>query len=191
MALKKSGELEALLFAAGNPLPLDKLAEALQLSREETAGLLEDLQLAYRDEARGLTLRKAAGGWQLVTKPEVIDVIRSLQEQQELRLSSAAMETLTIIAFKQPVTKAEVEAIRGVKIDGVLGTLTDLQLIAEVGRKEVLGRPILYGTTDKFLTPSVWTPWPICRNCRRSCWIWNRRKAKSEEAAAGQLVQGL
>ena len=152
MALKKSGELEALLFAAGNPLPLDKLAEALQLSREETAGLLEDLQLAYRDEARGLILRKAAGGWQLVTKPEAIDVIRSLQEQQELRLSSAAMETLTIIAFKQPVTKAEVEAIRGVKIDGVLGTLTDLQLIAEVGRKEVLGRPILYGTTDKFLT---------------------------------------
>ena len=152
MNLKKRSELEAVLFASGNPLSLEKAAAVLQVSQQEAATLLEELQLSYQNEERGICLRKAAGGWQLVTKPELADVVRSLQEQQEVKLSNAALETLTIIAFKQPVTKGEIEAIRGVKVDGVLGTLSELQLIGEIGRKEVLGRPILYGTTDKFLT---------------------------------------
>ena len=149
---KKSGELEALLFASGGPLSLEKAAAVLELSQEDTASLLEELQLSYQEERHGICLRKVAGGWQLVTKPELAEVVRRLAQQQELKLSNAAMETLTIIAFKQPVTKGEIEAIRGVKVDGVLSTLTELQLIGEIGRKEVVGRPILYGTTDLFLT---------------------------------------
>lgn len=152
MNQKKLAELEAILFASGNPLSLEKAASVLQLSQQDTASLLEELQLEYQKEERGICLRKAAGGWQLVTKPALADVVRSLQEQQEMKLSNAAMETLAIIAFKQPVTKGEIEAIRGVKVDGVLGTLSELQLIGEIGRKEVVGRPILYGTTDRFLT---------------------------------------
>ena len=78
-------------------------------------------------------------------------MIRDLYEKQEQKISNAAMETLAIVAYKQPVTKSEIEAIRGVKVDGVVSTLTEMELIMEVGRKEVMGRPILYGTTEKFL----------------------------------------
>lgn len=152
MALHKLGKLEALLFASGQPLPLEKMAGALALTQAQTADLLEELQHGYQEADRGLTLRKAAGGWQLVTKEEAAPVLQILYEQQEQKLSTAAMETLAIVAFKQPVTKSEMEAIRGVKVDGVLNTLTDLGLITEVGRKEVIGKPILYGTTDRFLT---------------------------------------
>ncbi|MGP2526551.1 SMC-Scp complex subunit ScpB [Acidaminococcus sp. LBK-2] len=151
MELKKTAELEALLFASGDPLTLERAAGALYCSTGEVADLLEELQQQYRTAERGIELRKAAGGWQLVTKKETAGLIRRLQEKQEVKLSNAAMETLAIVAFRQPVTKSEMEAIRGVKVDGVLGNLVELGLIAEVGRKEALGRPILYGTTDRFL----------------------------------------
>lgn len=151
MKLKKTAELEALLFASGDPLTLERAAGALLCTTGEVADLLEQLQQDYRKENRGIELRKAAGGWQLVTKKETAGLIRRLQEKQEVKLSNAAMETLAIVAFRQPVTKSEMEAIRGVKVDGVLGNLVELGLIAEVGRKEALGRPILYGTTEIFL----------------------------------------
>ena len=145
------GHLEALLFAAGEPLPLDKIGAALELNESETQELVEALKTSYAGEARGLRIRKVAGGIQLTTKPELFSTIQKLVAQQEIKLSNAAMETLAIIAFKQPVTRSEMEAIRGVKVDGVVNNLLDLNLIAEVGRKEALGRPILYGTTDLFL----------------------------------------
>lgn len=151
MKLTKTAELEALLFASGDPLTLERAAVALFCTTGEVADLLEQLQEEYRKDNRGIELRKVAGGWQLVTKKEAAGLIRRLQEKQEVKLSNAAMETLTIVAFRQPVTKSEMEAIRGVKVDGVLGNLVELGLIAEVGRKEALGRPILYGTTEIFL----------------------------------------
>jgi segregation and condensation protein B len=151
MELSKLGELEALLFAGGDPLTLDRLSAALSLSPSETNDLVARLQTCYQNEDRGLTLRRAAGGIQLVTKQEAAGAIRELYEKQEQKISNAAMETLAIVAYKQPVTKSEIEATRGVKVDGVVNTLTDMELIAEVGRKEVIGRPILYGTTEKFL----------------------------------------
>jgi len=145
------GHLEALLFAAGEPMPLDKIGAVLELNEAETAELVEALKTSYAGEARGLRIRKVAGGLQLTTKPELFTTIQKLVAQQEIKLSNAAMETLAIIAFKQPVTRSEMEAIRGVKVDGVVNTLLDLGLIAEAGRKDVIGRPILYGTTDLFL----------------------------------------
>lgn len=151
MKLTKTAELEALLFASGDPLTLERAAVALFCTTGEVADLLEQLQEEYRKDNRGIELRKVAGGWQLVTKKEAAGLIRRLQEKQEVKLSNAAMETLAIVAFRQPVTKSEMEAIRGVKVDGVLGNLVELGLIAEVGRKEALGRPILYGTTEIFL----------------------------------------
>ena len=151
MKLKKTAELEALLFASGDPLTLERAAGALFCSTEEVAQLLETLQQEYQQAGRGIELRQAAGGWQLVTKKEAAGLVRRLQEKQEVKLSNAAMETLAIVAFKQPVTKSEMEAIRGVKVDGVLSTLVELDLVGEVGRKEVIGRPILYGTTEEFL----------------------------------------
>ena len=117
--------------------------------RQESHYLLEE---DYQSKNRGICIRRVAGGYQLVTKPDFDNLIRQLVSQQELKLSSAAMETLAIIAFKQPVTRSEIEAIRGVKVDGVVNTLLDVGLICEAGRKDSIGKPILYGTTELFLT---------------------------------------
>ena len=92
-----------------------------------------------------------AGGYQLCAKPQHYELLKQLEKVQEVKLSAAAMETLAIVAFKQPVTRSEMEAIRGVKVDGVVNTLLDYGLICEAGRKDALGHPILYATTDKFL----------------------------------------
>lgn len=145
------GSLEALLFAAGEPLGVPQLADLLGLSKPQTWELLSSLQAVYQTEDRGLELREVAEGWQLCTKACHHELISQLAATQELKLSNAAMETLAIIAFRQPVTRAEMEAIRGVKVDGVVNTLLDWELIAEAGRKETIGHPILYKTTARFL----------------------------------------
>ena len=146
------GHLEALLFASGDPLPPDKIAAALELSLEELGELVTALEEEYKKETRGLHIRRVAGGLQLVTKPELINTVHKLIALQETKLSNAAMETLAIIAFKQPVTRSEMEAIRGVKVDGIVNNLLEMGLIMEAGRKDAIGHPILYGTTDLFLT---------------------------------------
>ena len=145
------GSLEALLFAAGEPLSVAKLAEIKQLDKPQVWELLSLLERDYEDEKRGLYLRKVAEGYQLCTKEQHYELIKQLARSQEMKLSNAAMETLAIIAFKQPVTRSEMEAIRGVKVDGVVNTLLEYGLISEAGRKDSIGHPILYGTTDKFL----------------------------------------
>ena len=145
------GSLEALLFAAGEPLSVAKLAEIMQLDKPQVWELLSLLERDYEDEKRGLYLRKVAEGYQLCTKEQHYELIKQLARSQEMKLSNAAMETLAIIAFKQPVTRSEMEAIRGVKVDGVVNTLLEYGLISETGRKDSIGHPILYGTTDKFL----------------------------------------
>lgn len=143
--------IEALLFASGNPVPADKLAEILEIDTANVAALVEELKQDMAAAERGLVILDVAGGYQLCAKPELAPVVDKLIEVQEARLSLAAMETLAIVAFKQPVTRLEIEHIRGVKVDGVVTTLAERGLIKEVGRKEAVGRPILYGTTDEFL----------------------------------------
>ena len=146
------GHVEALLFAAGEPLSKNKMADILQTETETIERLVALLEEDYQSRNRGICIRQVAGGYQLVTKPDFDNLIRQLISQQEFKLSNAAMETLAIIAFKQPVTRSEMEAIRGVKVYGVVNTLLDTGLICEAGRKESIGKPILYGTTELFLT---------------------------------------
>jgi len=147
----KMGQLEALLFAAGEPLGVPQLAELLGINKPQTWELLGELQKEYSMEKRGLELREVAEGWQLCTKACHHEAILQLADTQELKLTNASMETLAIIAYRQPVTRAEMEAIRGVQVDGVVNNLLEWELIAEAGRKETAGRPILYKTTKKFL----------------------------------------
>lgn len=147
------GALEAVLFASGEPITIQQLADALCVETTRVYTTLEDLEKKYNEnEERGLMLRHVNEGVQLVTKPEYFEATSRMEKHREIKLSNAAMETLAIIAFKQPVTRAEMEQIRGVKVDGVVNTLLDLGLIDEAGHKKTIGNPLLYKTTDKFLT---------------------------------------
>lgn len=146
-----TGALEAVLFAAGEPVSVAELADLLQLEKPQVWELVSELKQSYEAESRGLMLLETAGCFQLVTKPVYYSTLLGLGRKKEVKLTNASLETLAIVAFKQPVTRAEMEAIRGVKVDGVLNTLLDLGLVAEAGRKKALGNPILYATTEKFL----------------------------------------
>ena len=143
--------IEALLFASGNPIDAKKIAQIIEIPQKDVELLIDQLILEMADDIRGLTIVKVAAGYQLCTKPELSTVVKKLAQVQDHKLSLAAMETLSIVAFKQPITKQEIENIRGVKIDKVLAKLLERQMIKEIGRKEAIGRPILYGTTDEFL----------------------------------------
>ena len=143
--------VEALLFAHGTPVQAQRLAAILDISVEHVDHLLCLLEEEYAKPGRGLMIRRVAEGFQLCTKPELSGVVEKLTEIPEQKLSQAALETLAVIAFRQPATRQEMEAIRGVKVDGVVNTLLECGFIREVGRKEAIGRPILYGTTDEFL----------------------------------------
>jgi segregation and condensation protein B len=146
--------LEALLFVANKPLTLERLAECLPgTAAAYIDGLLAGLADRYDHERRGWELRRIANGWQLLTRRELYAWARQL-ERKELptRLSKSALETLAIIAYKQPLTRGAVEDIRGVQCGPVIRQLMDLRLVAVTGRDEhALGRPLLYGTTDAFL----------------------------------------
>ena len=148
---KMTGALEAVLFAAGEPVSVAELADLLQLEKPQVWELVSELKQSCEAESRGLMLRETAGCFQQVTKPVYYSILLGLGRKKEVKLTNASLETLAIVAFKQPVTRAEMEAIRGVKVDGVLNTLLDLGMVAEAGRKKALGNPILYATTEKFL----------------------------------------
>ena len=143
--------VEALLFSSGNPISIKKIAQILEIHEQHVELLIDQLIQDMTDENRGLMIVKVAAGYQLCTKPELATVVKQLAQVQDTKLSLAAMETLSIIAFKQPITKHEIEDIRGVKVDKVLSKLLERLMIKEIGRKEAIGRPILYGTTDEFL----------------------------------------
>ena len=145
------GPLEAVLFASGDPVSALRLAEILKVDKENIAELLTLEAERLAERGSGIELRETAGGWQMVTRPEYFSYIEKMAQTADRRLSVPAMETLAIIAFRQPVTKQEIEHIRGVHVEKVLALLIERDLIQEVGRKPVLGRPILYGTTDTFL----------------------------------------
>lgn len=145
--------LEAALFSAARPLTL---AELRRLDPEagdaEVRGALEGLRLRYDEGGHGVELVQVAEGYQVLTRPELADALAQAQlAERPRRLSTAAMETLAIIAYRQPVGRAEVEEIRGVAVDGVLRLLVERGLVDVVGRSEGLGRPLLYGTTPLFL----------------------------------------
>lgn len=144
--------LEALLFVSDEPVPALALAQALGVERREADELCEALARSYEERGAGIVLRTVAGGWRLTTHPDAAPVVEAyVVSSRHARLTKAAQETLAIVAYKQPVTRHQVSAIRGVNSDGVLRALTDRGLVAEVGREETPGRPVLYGTTPEFL----------------------------------------
>lgn len=147
------GRVEAILFVSGEAVRVDELAKALGVSMLEIESALNNLRDDYDFNQRGFMLRRFGHQVQLATRALYADdVVRMLQPVQKQSLSQAAMETLAVVAYKQPVTKAEIEQIRGVKCDYSVQSLMNKNLITEVGRKEALGRPILYGTTEEFLS---------------------------------------
>jgi len=169
MSLK--GQIEAIIYAAEEPVSVEQIAAALKdhVTAEQPAGeekkdplaglkaqvrnLIDELAQEYAAADRGMEVRQVAGGYRLSTKPEYHDVVRSFARSLKapVRLSLQALETLAVIAYKQPVTVPEISEIRGVDSSGVIGTLLDRKLITTGGRKAVVGRPILYKTTKDFL----------------------------------------
>ncbi len=146
--------LEAVLFIAEQPVTLKSLEGLFDppVSREELKTQLDLLAAEYRDRGSALEAREIAGGWQFSTRPEFAMFIRKLfKDRLTYRLSSSAMETLSIVAYKQPITRSEIEEIRGVEVSAVLDTLVERRLVKIAGRKETVGRPLLYGTTPEFL----------------------------------------
>lgn len=143
--------IEALLFASGDPLSANKMADILNVDILNVEELIAQLKSDMSHKDRGLNIIKVAGGYQLCTKPHLVETIEKMSVVVENKLSAPALETLSIIAFRQPITKQEIEEIRGVRVDRVMNRLLERLLIKELGRKEVIGRPILYGTTDEFL----------------------------------------
>ena len=147
------GRIEAILFVAGEAVAVRDLARALQTGEKEIRETINNLKDEYDFEQRGFILKRFGDKVQLATRPMYSgDVVRLLQPVQQQSLSQAAMETLAVVAYKQPVTRAEVEQIRGVKCDYSLQSLMLKGLIREAGRKDTIGRPILFCTTDEFLS---------------------------------------
>lgn len=143
--------LESVLFVASEPQTLDQLFDATGIDRERLQQGLEALQGGRREGLSGVVLHEVAGGWQLRTAPESSDFVKRFLKVKPQRLTRAALETLAICAYRQPVTRPEIEDIRGVDSGAVLKALLDRRLIKIVGKKEEVGRPILYGTTREFL----------------------------------------
>ena len=149
---ERVGIVEAILFVTGNAVEKKEICRALDVTDAMLEETLDALESGYDFDRRGLRLLRFGEHVQLATRPDYAPYVeRLLQPVQKQSLSQAVMETLAVIAYKQPVTKAEIEQIRGVKCDYSVQSLTAKGLIAEVGRRETLGRPILYGTTDAFL----------------------------------------
>lgn len=144
--------VEALIFVAGEPLTVKVLAEILDEDRETIYSAIEELKNEYERRESGLQIREIAGGWQISTRTEFHEEIRKfLKTRPNAKLSLAALETLAVIAYKQPATIPEILEIRGVQSAAAIKTLLDKRLIVAKGRKETVGRPMLYGTSKDFL----------------------------------------
>lgn len=144
--------VEALVFASDVPLTVDRLKDVLgEVDRKAIQEVLQDIELEYRQRTGALCLMDVAGGYQFRTKTDYAPWIRKLRGIRPVPLSPAAMETLSVVAYRQPVTRQEVEKIRGVDVSGSLKGLLEKKLIRIVGRKNVPGKPIMYGTTKRFL----------------------------------------
>ena len=150
---ERKAALEAIIYAADDPATIEQLAEALGEEKLAVQSSLDELVANYAADDRGVEVRAVAGGYKMYTKPQHHDLVRRFIKslRPPLRLTMPALETLAVIAYKQPVTAPEIQEIRGVNTSGVLKTLLDKRLITTAGRKEVIGRPILYKTSKDFL----------------------------------------
>lgn len=144
--------IEAILFATDQPISSRRIAEVLRSTDGKVRLLIAQLREHYDEDGRAFTVSEIAGGYQVLTRPDYGNVVKELTKTtRKHRLSQAALETLAIVTYKQPVIRADVEDIRGVQVGEVLRNLVDQGLVRIVGRAETLGRPMLYGTTRKFL----------------------------------------
>ena len=144
--------LESMMFVWGEPLDVKIAAEVLNMDKKEVSVLFKELMAEYEEEHRGLIIRQIENSFQFVTREENIQFIEKLCTPiKTKKLSQAALEVLAIVAYKQPVTKGEIEAIRGIKCDRVMEGLAEKGLVEVVGRSQAIGRPMLYGTTKVFL----------------------------------------
>jgi len=145
--------IEALLFISSNPLSLDRLKDLFEeAAPEQIEAQIQALRQEYDNRGAGVMLAEVAGGYQLATRPDYVSWIRKFRSVKvSTKLSKAALETLAIVAYKQPITRTEVEAIRGVNVGGILRNLMERRLIKIVGKKDVPGRPMMYGSTPEFL----------------------------------------
>lgn len=179
---ERVGIVEAILFVTGNAVEKKEICRAMELTEGELEETLDALESGYDFDRRGLRLLRFGEHVQLATRPDYAPYVEKLlQPVQKQSLSQAVMETLAVIAYRQPVTKAEIEQVRGVKCDYSVQSLVTKGLIEEVGRKEALGRPILYGTTDAFLRHFC-----IASLAELPEIDFSRLAAKLETGAAGQ-----
>jgi segregation and condensation protein B len=144
--------VESLIFVADEPISAKLIADVVEIDRDTVEGAIKDLVREYDERPGGLQLREIAGGWQIATKPEHHEYIRAyLKSKPSAKLSLASLETLAVIAYRQPVTVPEILEIRGVQSPSAIKTLLDKRLIIAKGRKETVGRPMMYGTSKEFL----------------------------------------
>jgi segregation and condensation protein B len=145
--------IEALIFSSDHPLAIEQIKKVLDnLETPEIRSIIEQLKSEYEGGARGIRIMEVAGGFQMTTAPDYATFLKKLYKQKRTeRLSRPALETLAIVAYKQPVTKLEIESLRSVNIDGVMENLIDKGLVRIAGRKKAPGRPLVYGTTRQFL----------------------------------------
>lgn len=144
--------VESLLFAADGPLTLDRLCDLLpEFERQAIKGAVSSLVLFHGERGGGLHLAEVAGGWQFRTPPEFQEYLVRLVRSKTVKFSPSALETLAIVAYRQPITRTEIEYLRGVDSGGVLKTLLEKKLVRILGKKEIPGRPLIYGTTREFL----------------------------------------
>lgn len=143
--------VEGLVFVSDTPVKAERIAEALETEKRRVVQALAELLEEYRQARRGIVLVETAEGYQFRTRPEHAEWVRRLGKSRPFRFSRAALESLAIIAYRQPITRAEVEYLRGVDSGGVLKTLLEKRLIRVLGKKDIPGRPMIYGTTREFL----------------------------------------
>ena len=144
--------IEAILFTMGESVELEKIADAIELDKKETQKIIEQMMEHYKDDSIGLQIIELDGAYQMCTKPEMYEyLIRIAKQPKHRALTDVLLETLSIIAYKQPITKVEIEKIRGVSCDHAVSKLVEYNLVCELGRLDAPGRPLLFGTTEEFL----------------------------------------
>lgn len=144
--------IEAILFTMGESVELEKIASAIELDKKETKKILDAMMVHYDDDSIGVKIIELNGAYQMCTKPEMYEYLIKIAKQPKRHvLTDVLLETLSIIAYKQPITKVEIEKIRGVSCDHAVNKLVEYNLVCELGRLDAPGRPLLFGTTEEFL----------------------------------------
>ena len=152
MDLKNAAIAECMLFVAGEPVLITEMARAMELDTDTLRQLLSEMETAYREDGRGIILLLTDETAQMASNRDYVEYVeRLIQPEQKKNVSQSMLETLAVVAYRQPVTRAEIESVRGVRCEYTVAQLQKLGLIQVVGRKDVIGKPMLYGTTDDFL----------------------------------------